>query len=348
MQLLEKNTELLLSQRLKIGGLSIVVRSRSAQVISWLRFDFSYFLSDDEESATDVVFTVLIESPDNYAIPPLDQSMLTPYWVCFEKGCIKYVDYQGKALLIYDYSTEHGTVYCEEPAVAYERLYLAVLSRVGEKMDLGGKHRVHALGITFSGKGCLFLMPAGGGKSTLALSLLRDERVKLVSEDSPLINRAGGLLPFPFRMGITNGENTESIPEPFKRDVTRMYGGTKVLVDINWLRGRIQGGKVRNSFIFCGRRTTASSPRLVPVSRVEAFKALLKDCVLGVGLPQVIELFLRSGCRAFLEKGLIASSRLVAAVALSFRSQAFILYLCSDREKNAQLVLSFLERNYEG
>jgi len=272
--------------------------------------------------------------------------MHTPNFVCFERGPVRYVDYQGKALAVYDYEHESGQIYCDDPQVAYEKLYLTVLSRIGEKLDYEGLHRVHSLGIAYRDFGCLFLIPQGGGKTTLALSLLATPEVKLLSEDTPFINARGEVFPFPFRLGVTNGENADSIPDRFKRVVGRKFGGYKVLVDLEFFGDKVAATAVRNKYLFCGRWTTAPSPRMVAIGKAAALRYLMRDCVFGLGLPQVIEFFLQSGLKSCVKKAFIAASRLLASLAVVSSSRSYQLYLCQDRAKNAEMIISFLETHH--
>jgi hypothetical protein len=61
---------------------------------------------------------------------------------------------------------------------------------------------LHALELV-GGQGAVAVMLAAGrGKSTIALRALRDQGVRLLSEDSPLLDRRGRLHPFPLRIGV--------------------------------------------------------------------------------------------------------------------------------------------------
>jgi len=333
------------SRQICVHGVSARLDCADPQIIDWFEFDFRGFLTSGLSDRADVRITVHVEPPPESSIPALDEIMHTPHFVTFERGPIRYVDYQGEALAIYDYESEAGQIYAQNPEIAYERLYLTILSRLGEKLDYRGLHRVHSLAISCQDFACLFLIPQGGGKTTLALRLLDDPRLMLLSEDTPFINRRGEVFPFPFRLGVTNGEHTELIPDRFKRIVERKVGGFKTLVDLDYFKGKIASKPVRNRYLFCGRWTTAESPRLIKISKLSALKYLVRDCLLGLGLPQVIEFFLRSGFRDCAQKGFIALSRLAASLALLSCSRAYQLYLCKDRDKNAELILSFLERD---
>jgi len=112
-----------------------------------------------------------------------------------------------------------------------EIAYLFILSTVGRYLDSQGIHRVHALGVSYQNRGILLLLPCGGGKSTMALELMRRLGFSLLAEDTPLIDRRGRILPFPLRLGIRPEQETE-IPAQYFRTVNRMEFDPKTLIDI--------------------------------------------------------------------------------------------------------------------
>ena len=225
----------------------------------------------------------------------MEEVMHARHFSCFEERSKRYINYQNRALLIYDYASQSGVLYCQDTNYAYEKAYLTILSRLGESLDYRGLHRVHALGVTYNGQSCLFLIPEGGGKSTLGLSLLKLPEVKLFSEDTPFINKDGQVLPFPFRLGICDGSGTDAIPSRFKREIFTQYGVPKTLIDTGYFVGKIETAPMPNRFLFCGKWITSQSPRIRKLSRSATFGYLIRDCVFGLGLPQVIELFLTGG-----------------------------------------------------
>lgn len=334
---------------ISILGVSARVRCSDPQVMYWLDFDFSQFVEAQPLPTCDINIDVHVQDPPANVIPPLDEIMHTPKFVCFEdEQRTRYITYQDKAICIHNYATESGTIYCADPGEAYERLYLTILSRVGERLDSKGIHRVHSLGISFNKQATLMLIPQGGGKTTLGLSLLGKPGIKLLSEDTPFINWRGQVFPFPFRIGVTNGERTEAIPEEFKRLTGRMHWGFKILVDLRYFKDSIARDAVPLKYLLCGRWTNKATPRIERLSKVGALGYLMRDCVFGLGLPQVIELFLQSGLRGTLQKAAIAFSRLLVSIICVLKANCYQLYLCKDREKNARMIVEFLERKAKG
>jgi hypothetical protein len=329
---------------ISILGVTARIRCTNPQVMYWLDFDFSQFVLEAPLPKCDINVDVFVQEPPENIIPPLDEIMHTPKFVVFEnEHRTRYITYQDKAICIHNYVTETGTIYCAEPTEAYERLYLTILSRVGERLDSKGIHRVHSLGVSYKNQATVMLIPQGGGKTTLALSLLGKPGIKLISEDTPFINARGQVLPFPFRLGVTNGERTEAIPEQYKRLTGRMHWGFKILVDLRYFKDSIAHDAMPLKFLLCGRWTNKANPRIAPLGKIGALGYLMRDCVFGLGLPQVIELFLQSGLRGTSQKALIAFSRLFVSIITVLKTNCYQLYLCKDREQNARMIVDFLE-----
>jgi hypothetical protein len=238
--------------------------------------------------------------------------------------------------LSYDYKKESGLIEGLDPDTVYMHLYLAILSRVGERLDGAGLHRVHALGLSGPGGGCLFLMPPGGGKSSLGVSLLGLPGWRLLSEDTPLLDRRGYLHPFPFRIGLRDAD----LAQAASSDQLRSIAG-KLLVRADAYP--LQNEPVPCRHLFAGAWTTGSRPRIQPLRKSAALALLVRDCVVGLGLPQIAELFLRLTPADVLRKTRIALSRLVCASILAGRAECHRIYLCPDPGENARFLSDYLE-----
>jgi hypothetical protein len=327
---------------LDIYNTGVSIRSAAEQILQWLRFDFSHFL------AGTVSPWLRIEVNDGGipagVVPPLVESMHSPEYVCYDDGHKRYVDYYGRALVVFDYQTEHAIMYFSDPAFMYEKLYLLILSRVGEKLDREGLHRVHALAISYRGAGCLFLMPSHGGKSTLALSLLGEQAVKLLSEDTPLIDHKGNILPFPLKLGLGAEQVPPDVPAEFVRTFVRDKWGAKTLLHLDYFPQKIETSPVPVSFLFAGKWIHTEQGRLEKLSRTGAVLVLLRDCVFGLGLPQIVEYFLTSNKMDLLRKTRIVFGRFMAVLTLALKAEPYRLLLGRDIPSNKQLVIEFLEK----
>lgn len=323
-------------------GITVRVHAEDSKFIDWIKFDFHYFVNPIN-STPRINITVRIGNPASL-IPPLIESNRSPKYVIYDQSPRRYVDYFGRAVVIHNQIDESADITSLDVPFAYEKLYLFILSRVGEMLDRQGLHRVHALGFEINQKGALVLLPERGGKSTLALDLLKDARVSIFSEDTPLIDRKGHLYPFPLRFGMRERENLGNIPSDYLRELTREEGGAKHLVHINYFKDQIARRPGKVDFLFIGKWTRHHEPSLESVSAWKAIRSLFRDCVFGLGLPQVVEFFLRNGWGGIQSKSGIFLKRTIASVFLSLKTKNFYFYLSPDKEKNIYCLLSALEK----
>lgn len=280
--------------------------------------------------------------PAYHALPTVPASFITPRNVCFQNGSTTYLDYFGRGLAIYDRQKKHCVISAIEPDLAHEIAYLFLLSTVGQYLDSKGMHRIHALGVSYRNCGVLLLLPSGGGKSTMALELLHQPEFLLLSEDTPLVDRRGWLLPFPLRLGVRPEAQTE-IPAQYLRTVRRMEFDPKTLIDIEYFADRL-GHAVAPQVLLVGERNLGDVSRIVPLAPHRAFKALVKDMVVGIGIYQGIEFLLERGLWELLGKGGVVTSRLYNSLRLFARTSAYRFVLGRDTQKNRETLLEFLQK----
>jgi len=322
-----------------VYGLVITVESADGGVLEDLVRDFSYFSVDRGEAA--MVIEILREAGPRDQLPRLEATLQTPRNTVFRSGDLAYIDYFGRALAISEEGGRRFRVYCTDRDLAHEVTYLTMLSRIGRHLDDRALCRVHALGLEAGGKAALVLLPMAGGKTTMALRLLREEGVRLVSEDSPLISSSGEVLPFPLRIGVRLGGEPPGVPERFTRTVERMDFGPKTLIDIRCFSDRL-ANPCPPGAILLGERWLAGPSSIEPASRGAAIKPFLKNCVVGLGLYQGMEFVLeRSGWEILGKLGL-ALSRLRSSLAVIRRSRVYRFTMGPNIEQSASVLASFL------
>lgn len=256
--------------------------------------------------------------------------------VMYRRGSVRYHDSGGQALVVDDRATGRAEVFSLNRDLLQEKCYLLVMTRVGEALDRRGLHRIHAAGLTWGGRALLCLLPSGGGKTTLTMALLDRGGFRLLSEEVPLVDREGRLHPFPVRMGVVAGTPL-AIPPGFLQPIRRARHGPKVLVDTRWYADRIARAAPAGA-LFVGRRVGPGEEGIVPLSRLAGLGALVRSCVLGEGIPQLLEYLLYFDARDLWRQPPILLSRLRAVLSLVRRSAAYELRLGPDREANAALV----------
>jgi hypothetical protein len=338
MALLPRPEESLVTECFNFYGLAIEVRSVTVSLIEEVRRDFAYFQAPP---GADAVHVEIYSVPPPYEkLPPVPASFFTPRNVCFRDKHVTYIDYFGQGLAVFDRREKRCAVYGTDHDLVHEIVYLFMLSTVGQCLDSQGIHRVHALGVSYRQQGILLLLPSGGGKSTMALTLLREPGFMLLSEDTPLIDRRGNILPFPLRLGVRPEQQT-GVPAQYLRTVRRMEFDPKTLIDLEYLHDRI-GQLVAPRFLLIGERNLGEVSEIVPLARHRALKALVKDMVVGLGIYQGMEFLLERGVWEVAGKGGVAASRLYNGLRLLARAAPYRFILGRNTEKNRQTLVEFL------
>jgi hypothetical protein len=330
------------SERFQFYGLIVEVSSRTLELVEEIRRDYSAFQLVSPWEPAQVRVEIRCEPPPYAALPAVRASVFTPRNVCFNDGGVSYIDYFGKGLAVFHRRERRCVVYGTDPDLIHEIAYHFILSTVGQHLDCRGMHRVHALGVSFRGRGILLLAPSGGGKSTMALELLRRPGFTLLGEDTPLVDRDGRLWPFPLRLGVRAGQDP-GVPPEHLRTVQRMEFGPKTLIDIDYFEDRLSGS-IEPGIILIGERSLGTASEIVPLPRHRAFKALLKYVVVGLGIYQGLEFLLERGLWEACGKGGVVASRLRNSLRLLWRARTYRFVLGRDQETNCRTLLEFLEQ----
>lgn len=338
MPLLSPPVEVLSTECFNFYGLAIEVRSASTVLVEEVRRDFAYFRASPGREPVQI--QAHFAPPPYEGLPAIPAAFFTPRNVCFRDKQVTYIDYFGQGLAVFDRREKRCVVYGTDQDLVHEIVYLFILSTVGQYLDSRGIHRVHALGVSYRQHGVLLLLPSGGGKSTMALSLLREPEFMLLSEDTPLIDRRGNMLPFPLRLGV-RPEQRPDIPAQYLRTIRRMEFDPKTLIDIEYFQDRL-GQPVTPRFLFIGERSLGEVAQIVPLAPHRALKALIKDMVVGLGIYQGLEFLLECGAWELVGQGGVAASRLYNGLRLLARASAYRFILGRNLEKNRQTLLEFL------
>lgn len=329
------------SADIDVYGVTASIRSRVPQLVFEIAEDFAHFQTERSLAAPDLIVRLHHEAPPYGRVPPRAATVYTPRNISFQEGGVTYIDYSGRALGTLRQASGELDVHSLDLDLLYEVAYLFLLAQLGERLDARHLHRIHALGIAVEGRAALVLLPMGGGKSTLATHLLRHDEVKLLSDDSPLVTCEGKLKAFPLRIGILPGSESGYAPDQL-RTVQRMEFGPKLLVRYEHFRERITA-EAAPSVLFVGRRSLAEDCEVQACSRFRALRALVPNCVIGLGLFQGMEFVFHRGPSELFAKLRVAISRLRNCIALVRRSRTVVLVLGRNSEKNAEAVLRFMQ-----
>lgn len=320
-------------------GTTLAAESPDPELVDQVRRDFLHFHIPPRESV-DMMVRLLREEPSYADLPSVPATIITPRNVSFKDGNKTYIDYFGRALAVVDHAARELTVRSTDDDLLHEIAYLFFLSTVGEHLDGKGLHRIHGLGLSYHGKGVLLLLPSGGGKSTLALDLLQRDGFLLLGEDTPLVDRRGWILPFPLRLGIRADQNTD-IPPEHLRTMRRMEFEPKTLIDLDYINGKV-GVAAPPTLILIGKRYLGEVSRITPLPRHQAFKTLVSNMVVGLGIYQGLEFLLERSVGELAGKVGVGSSRLFNAGRLLQQASIHRFEMGQDTKRNAETLVEFI------
>ncbi|MFN8613534.1 MAG: hypothetical protein U0931_38705 [Vulcanimicrobiota bacterium] len=324
-------------------GLRVRVEGPEGLLRQHLMRDFSYFLVPHSGPASLVL--KLYQQPPNYDnLPNLAAAFSTPRNLVYRQGDLRILDYFGQGLTVGNRKDGSFSLYSSDPDLLREMAYLLLLSKAGQHCDGQGQHRLHALAVSYQGRAVLVLLPSGGGKTTMALSLLRRPGFGLVSEDSPLVDRQGRILPFHTCLGVKHGSSSPPVPDQFLRRVRRMEFDPKTLIDLDYFADRLERQPLQPGYLLVGQRHLGHEAAIVPLARRRAWHALVTNMVIGIGLYQGLEFLLERGSwEVFARLGLLRS-RLYNAWQLLRRTESWQFQLGRDRDRNCDQLIGFLNR----
>jgi len=335
----EQDTPRTDSIRLVIHGVTVEVTSSWPELLREVARDFSFFA--DPLGPAEYHLDLVVGDPPWSELPEVPAAFFTPRNVCFKHGGLSYIDYFGRALMIFDRRAGRAVVHGHDHDLLHEIAFLFILSTVGQALDRRGLHRVHALGVRRNGEAILVLLPSGGGKSTTALTLLRQPGFELLGEDTPIIDRRGRVLPFPLRLGVRPGA-AHGVDPKYLRTVKRMEFDPKTLIDVEAFADRL-GETAPAGLLLVGQRNLGRVSRIERMPRRQAFHALVKYMVVGLGVYQGLEFLLERGAFELVGKLGTVSSRMRNALALIRRADCRRFVMGRDLDLNLETLLEYLD-----
>lgn len=325
-----------------VYGFRFSVQGDAEGALDGICEDFRYFSSEPDAGPIETTIELFRERPPFDFAPPGDALIYTPRNVVYRDDGKRYIDYHGRGLGILDEAASNLRLYSEDTELLYEAAYLFLLSRIGQALDQRRLHRLHALGVEVNGRAVLVLLPMGGGKSTLGLHLMELPGVRLLSDDSPWIDRTGRALAYPLRIGLLPGSE-QSIPAQHRRVIQRMEFGPKHLVNFSYFQDRVCGSAEPGA-VFIGARTMRPECRIEEIGMLAALRPVIANGVIGLGLFQGLEFILQSSALELFDKTGLGLSRMLNCWRLLRRSRIYRVHLGRDPELNARTLLQFTQQ----
>lgn len=319
------------------------------ELLSLLEKDFSIFKVETlPAESSQLNLFIGKSSPAVITIPTMVSRMQSLNSITYQQGPIRYNDYYGKLLSIFDYSKEDAQIFSLDENKAHEVAYLLILSRIGKKLDLCCLHKLHAFAISYRELAFVCMMPMKGGKSTLLMELLKNPQVKMISDDIPLIDKLGRVYPFPIKIGVENRAELElEIKDPERNlyQLNREQYGIKTFICLDGLEDKVErpGKRFEKVIIAEGFRFNSERSEVIKASWFSTFRGLFKHGVVGIGLPMILEYFWEFGVNDFFTKAKIFFYRLSAFFIFSLRSKKIKINLGKKSEIAAAEILKYLE-----
>jgi hypothetical protein len=321
---------------LDIYGLRIKCLADSPQLAASLIRPFNSYRVDKGEPA--ITISIKQENCPSGIFLDAESRYSTPRNIVFKGKDGKLIDYFGKGAVIKRDHEDTYYIYGKESNFLIETFYLLVLSLWGQFCDKKGLLRIHALGLSYGERAFLFLLPPGGGKSTTAIAMLKEDGFKLISDDEPLYDGDGFMHPFHIRIGVLDRKSIPEIPDQYVYQIDRMEFGPKSFVDCEYWKERLETKPIKDIVMFTARLKLGGRNEIRPISKFRVFKTLLRDAVVGIGLYQGVEFLFSSSNSEILFKIPLFFRRLTRALALSWRAKGYELTLVRASGGNAAFV----------
>ena len=335
-------TNELTSVILDLYGLVIHCKAESPDLASELIRPFKYFKTDKGQPAIKVISKEVDPPYDTF--PSIPASFSTPRNIVYKDKDLKIIDYFGKGVVIQDDSRREYHIYGRERNFLQEVFYLLILSLFGQFCDRNGMLRIHALAFSYHDKAILLTMPQGGGKSTLTLAMLQEGEVKYISDDDPLFDRRGRILPFPRPLGISNNWVIKSFPKEYIYQIDRMEFGIKYFIENDYWKGGLETKPLNDIFLLSGRRILSGTPSIEKCSKKEVLSTLIRDAVIGIGLYQGLEFIINRSTWEILTNMTTFFKRFYLALKLVRVSKTYRFTLTNNIAQNVYVLKEFVQK----
>jgi hypothetical protein len=253
-------------------GTTLSIESEDMSHLSQALNSFRYFESESVPSPQIQIFIENRHRRPGTAIPLFQFRGAKSYG--FRNRLIKYPG--GHSILL---QNRKGTVKaflcCDENNFLNELLFLTISSLVGWQKESEGWVRLHALSYLKNGSAISYFGDSGIGKSTTAVKYLRSG-IPIFSDEITLVSPAGVVHAWPIPVQLTPKTAAE------------------LSIDINSLvpfEKRIFATKYQ---LILHGQDLASPTELQEVRTPHSFLAAIFKMTIGTGLPQIIEMQLRS------------------------------------------------------
>ena len=309
------------------------------EIIRKIRMDFSFFYNQGAPSGQNFEIDIVEQEPDYGMIPQGCRVFrMHPDFDFYTDGKFNYTKYAENCLTIYNKSSCVLSIYCMNYNIMHEITYLAVLTFSGENLERKGIFRIHGLSFMINGIPVVIISDSGVGKTMLFLELMKQENISFYSDEIVLINKDREILPFPLRIGLRREDSDffSGIPERYLYGIERRKFGPKVLADSEIFKDRVAVPAEADVYIVARRHETGFLKR---AGKIRLLAALLRNMVIGIGLPQLVEyLSLDFAPGDIIKLSKKAIRRLSLAISISLHSKVYFMGAAKDPAANLKML----------
>lgn len=318
----------------------ILVRCNESSLTQKLREEFHFFVS----STAPVPKTIIdLETTPPPPMPSMVAVKILEHAAIYRLGNRQYVDYFGEALMIQDSEENSVKIFSENIDRLYELGFLAIHSILGQKLDQSGLCRIHALAVSLHSTNVIVTLPSKGGKSTLLKTLLENPEIKIISDDMPLCDNSGRIHPFPSKVSLGEIPSEGVLSTLSWHEFRRHHFPPKWTASLSQLKDRLSLLPQENqNLLMAGFRISSGESMLREVPKWKMIMPMMEHMIMGFGLPQIMEMFLKFNLSDIIKLTKHAFIRSVCAFNLVRQARCYYLYLGPDISYNAQIILDLM------
>ena len=318
----------------------ILVRCNESLLLQKLEQEFHFFVSTSDAPA-EIEIDLKLEAPPE--MPPMVAAKLLENAVVYRLGSRQYIDYFGEALTIWDQGQNQVEIFSLNQDRVYELAFLAIHSLLGQELDRDGLVRLHAVAVSLNQTNLVVMLPSKGGKSTLLQNLIDNPEIKIISDDMPLCDFKGRIFPFPSKMSLGEVPASGPLAKLEWQEFKRHHYPTKWTASLSQMKERLNQHPENNqNILVAGFRLSSGQSILSEVPKWKMLKPVMEHMIMGIGLPQIIEMFLRFNFTDLIKLPYHAAIRAVCAYQLVRKAKCYYFYMGPDKTYNAQLLLDLV------
>lgn len=318
----------------------IAIDCSESSLVQKLKDEFHFFVREASLPAEYKIEVHLKEAP---VIPSLVAVKLLEHAIVYRLGTRQYIDYFGEALTIWDSVEKTVQIFSQNPERLFELSFLAIHSILGQELDRDGLCRLHAVAVSINSVAAVVMLPSKGGKSTLLKNLLDNPEVKIISDDMPLCDLQGNLHSFPSKMSLGEKPMTGPLSELEWHEFKRHHFPAKWTASLAQMKDRLDANPSgKQLLLVSGYRLSSGQSLLSEVPKWKMISPMMEHMIIGIGLPQIIEMFLKFHFTDVFKMAWHAAIRTVCAFKMVRKARCYHFYMGPDKTYNAQLLLDLI------